>query len=175
MEWERGIEACRSARVYSDGLDADTDERRFFGEPAGTLHVEAGGLRGTGACVQEKVLVVGASIPAGAQEQPAAVGERAVLGLESADIVHGEQVVRVFLGFGGFVDDDGGSNEVVRRDFGDVDAVTAGYSVDRGVEVGADVLPDLQPVLGPGGTTVIVGADLVLRQTRRVDERLWEL
>ncbi|HZY65111.1 MAG TPA: hypothetical protein VFE21_04455 [Rubrobacteraceae bacterium] len=51
MEWERGLEASRHARVYADGLDAD--EWRLFGEPAGALHVEAGGLGRAGSGVQE--------------------------------------------------------------------------------------------------------------------------
>jgi hypothetical protein len=64
--------------------------------------------------VEELVLVAGPGVPAGAQEQPAALGERAVLGLEGADVVEGEQVVGVLGRLGGLVDDDRRADQAAR-------------------------------------------------------------
>ena len=57
-------------------------------------------------------------------------------------VVDGEEVVGVFGGFGGLVDDDCGADEAVEGDAGDVLAVAACDPVDWGVEVCADVLAD---------------------------------
>ena len=68
VDRERRVEAVRGARVGADRLDADADDRRLLGQPARALGVRAGRV----AAVEERVLVVGARVPAGAQQQPAA-------------------------------------------------------------------------------------------------------
>ena len=66
----------------ADGLDADAHQRALVGDPARTLDVEAGCVRAGLVGVEELRLVVRAGVPAGAEEQPAALRERAVLRLE---------------------------------------------------------------------------------------------
>ena len=68
VDREGRVEGVRGARVGADGLHADAHDRRDLGQPARGLDVRA---RGLGA-VEERLLVVGAGVPAGAQEQPAA-------------------------------------------------------------------------------------------------------
>ena len=77
----------RRARVGADGLDADADQAGLVREPMGALAVEAGRVRAGLVGVEEGSLVVRAGVPAGAQQQPAVLGQRAVLGLEGADVV----------------------------------------------------------------------------------------
>ena len=56
----------------------------LLGQPARALGVRARACAAPVADVEERVLVVGARVPARAQQQPAALGQRAVLGLEGA-------------------------------------------------------------------------------------------
>ena len=65
--------------------------------------------------VEERVLVVGARVPPGAQQQPAALGQRPVLGLERAHVVDRQQVVRVRGGLGRLVDHHRRADEPRRR------------------------------------------------------------
>ena len=118
--------------------------------------------------------VAGARVPAGAQQQPAAVGQRAVLGLEGADVVEREQVVGVLGGLGGLVDHHGRADQPGGRDARHVLAVAAGDPVDRRVEVRADVLADLQHVPRPGRPGVVVAAERPPAEPGRVGERLRE-
>src|SRR5215207_5449369 len=168
VERERGVEACGRAGVDADGLHAHADDRGLLGEPAGALGVEAG----VGPVVEEELLVVGTSVPARAEEQPAALGQRPVLGLEGAYLIDGEQVVGVPFGLDGFVYHDRGRHEVAGRHLRYVPAFAAGDPVYGRVEVGADVLADLEPVPGPGGAALVVAANLVALQARRVYELL---
>ena len=138
-------------------------------QPARALGVRAGRV----AAVEDRLLVRGARVPAGAQKQPAALGQCAVLGLEGADVVEGEQVVGVLGGLGGLVDHGRRPDQPGRGQARHVLAVAAGDPVDRRVEVGADVLPDLEHVPRKRAPHV-VAADRPPAQARRVGERLRE-
>ena len=85
------------------------------------------------------------------------------------------QEVGVRGGLGRLVDHDRRPDQPLRRHGGDVLAVLAADPVDRRVEVRADVLADLEPVPRPRRPAVVVAADLVPRQARRVRERRREL
>ena len=93
---------CRT-RVYAQGLHAD--ERRLLDEPAGALDVEIWRV-----CVG--CLVADARSPAGAEEEPCALRQRAALFLEVPDVFDGQKIVRVLPTFGGFVHDDRGGDKV---------------------------------------------------------------
>ncbi len=152
--------------------DPDADERRVLGDVAGALGVEAGRARHAGAGVEERLGVVGARVPAGAQEEPAALRERPVLRLERTQLVGRDDVVRVGLRLGDTVEDDRGPDEVGRRHAREICLVAAADPVDRRVEMRADVLPDLEPAPLPHRPGVVVVGDVVHFQAGRVRERL---
>src|SRR5437763_6466760 len=83
---ERRVERVGEAGVGTHRLHADTDDRPFLGEPAGAVDRDAGRVAGVG----ELVGVVAAAVPAGAVQQPAALGQRTVLGLPGGDVVDGQ-------------------------------------------------------------------------------------
>src|SRR5215216_1950283 len=136
VERERRIKASGRTSVDADGLHTDADDRALFGEPAGALGVEAG----VGPIIEEEFLVVSASVPAPAEEQPATLGQWPVLGLAGAHIPDGPQVVGISFRIGGFVDHDRGGHEDVGWDLRYVPAFAAGDPVYGCVEVSADVL-----------------------------------
>src|SRR5918995_492411 len=168
VERERWVKAGGHTSVDADGLHAHADDRGPLGKPAGALGVEAG----VGPVVEEELLVVGARVPARAEEQPATVGQRPVLGLEGAYVIDGEQVVVIPFRLDGFVYHDRGRHEVAGWHLRYVAAFPAGDPVYGRVEVGADVLANLEPVPGPGGAALVVAADLVPLQAWRVYELL---
>src|ERR687889_786874 len=168
VQRERRVKAGGRAGVDADRFHAYADDRGLLGEPAGALGVEAG-IRSV---VEEELLVAGASVPARAEEQPPALGQRPVLGLEGAHVLDGEEVVGVPSGLDGFVYDDRGRHEVAGRHLCYVPAFAAGDPVYGRIEVCADVLADLEPVPGPGGAALVVAANLVSLQDRRICELL---
>src|SRR5215207_2705108 len=157
VERERGVEACGRAGVDADGLHAHADDRGLLGEPAGALGVEAG----VGPVVEEELLVVSASVPARAEEQPATLGQWPVVGLEGAYILDGQQIVGISSRLDRLVDHDRGRHEVAGWHLRYVPAFAAGDPVYGCVKVSADVLADLEPVPSPGGAALVVAADLV--------------
>src|SRR5581483_681586 len=92
---ERRVEAVGGASVGADRLDADPDDRRLLGQPAGAGDRDAGGVRPGLVRVQESGLVVGAGVPAGSEQQPAAGRQRAVLALPGVEVLDLQQEVRV--------------------------------------------------------------------------------
>ena len=158
MDREGRVERVRDARVGADGLDAEADDRGRLGQPARGLGVRAGRL----AAVEERVLVVGAGVPAGAQEQPAARraagrarSPRPGCRPASAGSSGPRRPRRTCRS------PRTGATSLRRGDAGDVLAVAAGDPVDRRVEVGADVLADGQRRPRPGGAEVVVAADVL--------------
>jgi hypothetical protein len=94
-----------------------------------------------------------------------------VLGLEGADRVDRQQVVRVGSRLGAPVDHDGRPDQPGRRALRNVLLVATGDPVVRGVEVRSDVLATLEPVPVPGRAALVVAADLVHLPARGVGER----
>jgi hypothetical protein len=172
---ERRVEPMGAAGVRTDRLDADSDDRCLLGQPARTLRFDAGGVRAGHVGVQERVLVRGAGVPAGPVQQPAAVGQRAVVLLPFPYVLDGQQEVGVGGGLEGRVQDHGGGHEPARLDLGDVLAVPAGDPVDRCVEVGSGVLAGDDVVPVPRRTAVVIAADLAQREVHGVGERLGQL
>src|ERR687897_16478 len=170
VERERRIKASGRTSVDADGLHTNADDRALLGEPAGALGVEAG----VGPVVEEELLVVSASVPARAEEQPATLGQWPVLGLEGAHILDGQQIVGISSRLDGFVDHDRRRHEVVGWHLRYVPAFAAGDPVYGCVKVSADVLADLEPVPSPGGAALVVAADLMPLQAWRVNELLRE-
>src|ERR1700742_1482115 len=172
VDREARVHPTGGAGVDADRLAAVADDVGVLGQPFRAGDVRAGAGRALGAEGQERGLVLGARFPTGAEEDPAAGGDLAVLGLEGVEVRGGQQVAVVGLDLGGLVDDDGGADQLRRRDRGDVDAVFAGDPMDRRVEVGAGVLAELEDAPGPGGAKVVVVAELLAREVRRVRERV---
>src|SRR5439155_14699509 len=119
---ERRVERVGEAGVGTHRLHADTDDRPFLGEPAGAVDRDAGRVAGVG----ELVGVVAAAVPAGAVQQPAALGQRTVLGLPGGDVVDGQQEVWVVGGPVGEVQHHRRRDQPGRRYLGHVLAVLAG-------------------------------------------------
>ena len=106
---ERRVEPGRAARVGADGLHAEPDDRRLLGEPARALGGDAGRVGAALVGVEELLLVGRARVPAGAVEQPAAVGQRAVGLRPVAYVVDLQQEVGVGGDPVGDVEHDGGA------------------------------------------------------------------
>src|SRR6266536_331069 len=160
MDGECGFERIRLASVGPHRLGSDADDRRLLGQPLRAVDGEPRGVRALLVRVQEGLLVLGPLVPAGSVQQPAALGKRSVLGFPGAHVVDGQEVVGVLRALGALVDDHGRPDHPLQRQCGDVVLVLAGDPVDRRVEVGADVLPALEPAPVPGRTGVVVVADL---------------
>ena len=78
---EGGVERVRRTGVGADGLDADADDGRLLGQPAGALDAHAGRVRARLVGVEELVLAwLRASHPVRRSSQPPS-GSGAVLGL----------------------------------------------------------------------------------------------
>jgi hypothetical protein len=120
--------------------------------------------------VDERVLAVGPGVPAGAVDHPAALGERAVLGLPTTDVVDLQQEVRVVRAPVAEVENDHRSDQVVDGDAGDVGAVLAGHPVVRCVEVRAGVLAAAEVVPVPRRSALVVPADLLQLEPPRLPE-----
>src|SRR5262249_10582424 len=144
-----------------DRLHAEADDGRLLGQPARALDRDARGVRAVLVGVQERVLVVRARVPSGAVQQPAALGQRAVLALPGADVLDVQQEVRVLAGLRGEVQHRGRTDQPPRRYGCDVVAALAADPVTRRVEVRARVLagPEVVPV--PGRPAFVVVADLL--------------
>jgi hypothetical protein len=171
---EGRVKAPGRAGVGADGLDPIARDRAL-GQPAGTVYVEPRRGRPRRPHVEKGILVVRAGVPTRAQQDPSTVRDAPVLGLEGLEVGHGEEVVGIGLRFGGLVDDDRRTHEARRGCRSDILAVATGDPVDRRVEVGADVLADLQDIPGPGGTAGVIAAELATGQAGGVGEGLGEL
>jgi hypothetical protein len=98
-----------------------------------------------------------------------------VVVFKGAHVFDGEQVVGVTGGFVGTVDYDRGGDEVSGRHLRDVVAVAAADPVYGRVEVGARMLAKLEPGPRPRRPTLVVVADLVPLQRRRLRELVGKL
>src|SRR6266508_5891146 len=171
---ERRVEARGGSSVGANGLDADADDRRLLRQPPGALDRDAWRVRAGLVDVAEQLVVVGARVPAGAVEQPAALGQWAVLALPLPDVIDLQAEVRVALDLGGEVEDRCGRHQAPGRHLRDVVGVLARDPVDRGVEVGAGVLPGGDVVPVPRRPALVVVADLLEAEGDGVGERLGE-
>ena len=93
----------------------------------------------------------------------------------SSTCVDLQQEVGVLRALGALVDHHRRRDELPRRHLGDVEPVRAGDPVHRRVEVRADVLAGGDVVPVPGGTALVVAADLVQREALGVGERRRQL
>src|SRR5215468_5863284 len=81
---ERRVERVRGAGIRANGFHADSLNRRLFGEPLCTVD-------GNAWCrpsIEKRVLVAGASVPAGTDEQPAAGRQSTMLRFKRLDVRH---------------------------------------------------------------------------------------
>src|SRR4029453_8135852 len=140
--------------------------------PTGAGDLDAGGVGAGVVGVEEGGLVVGPGVPACPVQQPAAVGQGAVAGLERLHFLDRQQVSGVGGGPGGVVGDPRRAGEGGRRDLADVVLVLAGDPVDGGVEVGAGVLAPLEGVPVPGRPALVIVGQLPEPEPGRVGERL---
>src|SRR6266545_294380 len=117
---ERRVEARGGSSVGANGLDADADDRRLLRQPPGALDRDAWRVRAGLVDVAEQLVVVGACVPAGAVEQPATLGQGAVLALPLPDVIDLQAEVRVALDLGGEVEDRCGRHQAPGRHLRDV-------------------------------------------------------
>ena len=85
-------------------------------------------------------MIVGESVPAGAEECGASPRHQPVGSLEAQDVVDGDGVVRLAFTSVGNVDDHGGADKLLGGDA--FHGHAAGDEVSRGIEMGARVLPE---------------------------------
>src|SRR2546423_1748246 len=78
---EGRVESARHPGVGADRLNAEADDRRLEGQPAGALRRGAGSVGASLVDVEKRGLVARPALPAGAEEQPAAFRQRAGLPL----------------------------------------------------------------------------------------------
>src|SRR5438874_9951152 len=172
---EMWVEGVRRARVSADRLHADAVKGALARQPLGKLDVDAWGMRSGLVRIQEGFLVIGPRVPAGAIEQPGALGRGPVLSLEGADVIQGQEVIRIGLRLLRLVDDDRGADQPPDRNLRDIVLILTGDPVDGGVEVGAGMFAAFEPVPVPGRAFVVVAAHLVRLPVRRVGEGRWKL
>ena len=126
--------------------------------------------------VQELILVVGARLPAGAQQHPGAVGNAAVLGLPRLEVGDGQQVAVAAASVSAvFSITHAGPTSVS----GSIEPMSS-PSLPVTQWIGAstwvpDVLADRQRVPGPGRAAVVVLADLLAAEAGGVGERRRQL
>src|SRR5207245_2622929 len=94
------LEAVRGARIGANGLHAEANHRRLLAEPARQLDRDARRVWASLVGVQEGALIVRAAVPAGAKEQPAALGQWAVLTLPFLDMADFKQKIGIAGAFG---------------------------------------------------------------------------
>jgi hypothetical protein len=87
------------------------------------------GVRSGLVCVEERDLVRGSGIPAGAVEQPATLGQRTVLVLPGADVLDLQQEVGVGGGLLAAVEHGRWTDQIPRRYLRDIVEILAGDPV----------------------------------------------
>ena len=101
-------------------------------------------------------------VPAGAHQQPAAVRQRAVLGLPGPDVVDLDEEVGVRRHLGGEVEHRGRRRSAAVTGTDETSSPSLpGHPVVRRVEVGAGVLAGAEVVPVPSRAAVVVAADLL--------------
>src|SRR3989442_11137131 len=163
------------ARVGATSSHATAVKGALARQPLGKLDVDSRCMRAGLVRIQEGFLVIGAGIPAGAIEQPRALGQYTVLALERADVIQGEEVVRIGLRLLRLVDHDRGADQPSDGNLRDIVFVLTGDPVDGGVEVSAGVLAAFEPVPVPGRAFLVVATDLVRLPVWSVREGRWKL
>lgn len=117
----------RGAGVGADRLYADPDDRCLARQPLGTLGREARGVRACVVGVEKAVLVRRACVPAGAADQPAALGQGAVLGFPSLDVIDLHEEVGVLGDLRREVEHRGRGDQLHQRYLGDVGFIPAAH------------------------------------------------
>src|SRR5712691_8542973 len=92
---ERRVEGVRRPGVGADRLHAEPDDRLVGGQPLRAGHRDARGVRSRRVGIEELFLAGRPRVPAGPVQQPAAPGQRAVLGLPVLDVLDLEQEVGI--------------------------------------------------------------------------------
>src|SRR5258708_28245904 len=85
------LEAMRGAGIGADSFNAEANHRCLLAEPARELHRHAGRVWARFIGIEERLLIVRASVPAGSEQQPTAFGQRAVLLLPFLDVADVEE------------------------------------------------------------------------------------
>src|SRR5205823_14258747 len=134
------------ARVGANRFHADADKGALARQPLGELDLDAWCMRSGLVRIEEGFLVIGASIPAGAIEQPGALARWTVLSLEGADVIQGQKVIRIGLGLLRLVDHDRRAAQPPDRHLQNILFVLTVDSVDRSVDMGAGLLASVVPV-----------------------------
>src|SRR5438045_8712213 len=91
-EWR--VEGVGRTRIGADSLDTDADDRALIRQPLSQLDIDARRVRAGFVRIQERLLVTGTGVPAGAVKQRAGLRERAVLPLERTNVIQGQQLAR---------------------------------------------------------------------------------
>ena len=172
---KRRIKAARRARVDAHRLDPEAGDGGMLGQPAGAGHRGTGSVRAAFVGVQKAPGVGVALAPAGAQQHPAVLRQRAVLGFPGREVLGFQQHVGIGGGLGAQVDHDRRADQPRRLDLMHRLAVFAGDPVNRGVEVGAGMFAQRDVAPGPGGPRRVEGADGLHLKGRGVGKRRGQL
>ena len=176
-EWQGngGSKECAAPASVPTVSTPMPDDRRLLGQPSRALHRDAGRVRPGLVGVEEVLLAVRPGVPAGPVQQPAAVGQRPVVGLPLHDVIGLQQEVRVGRRLRAEIQHDGRRDQAGHRYLGDILAVAAADPVHWRVEMGTGVLAGADVVPVPGRPALVVPADLVQRERHGVREGLGQL
>ena len=139
-------------------------------QPPRAVNRDARGVRAVLVGVEEGVLPVRPGVPSGAIQQPATFRQLPVLTLPGADVLPLQQEVRVRRGLYGEVQHRRRPDQPPRRYGCDVLAALAADPVTRGVEMRAGVLAGAEVVPVPRRPALVIAADLLELELRRLAE-----